>query len=286
MRPAGLVAHRVIAVPMAAFLGVMGDWHVGLPFYVGLENAHEKAFYAWLLEESAAVMLLSDLVIPCLARAPEIRWDLTGAAILNVKRQRLDHPVTMQECVCLTRLCRMLGAFSSCGTPLGAHGQRHIENCCDRRRKLDFRRHRARVFPGPACDRDRRGLDQRRVLDPESSAHLFLDGRPPRPLLAWVLVFRLLYCSGQAPSAWAYSALSRYISVRAPFSGCRRCFCPWYLSQAQSATPGSCKAPKDRPSYQKAPQCSACKRVAVQGVAPAIRPAMPAEWPAMTVNAS
>ena len=130
MRPAGLVAHRVIAVPMAAFLGVMGDWHVGLPFYVGLENAHEKAFYAWLLEESAAVMLLSDLVIPCLARAPEIRWDLTGAAILNVKRQRLDHPVTMQECVCLTRLCRMLGAFSSCGTPLGAHGQRHIENCC------------------------------------------------------------------------------------------------------------------------------------------------------------
>ena len=110
----------------------------------------------------------------------------------------------------------------------------------------------------------------------------FLMAGPPRPLLAWVLVFRLLYCSGQAPSAWAYSALSRYISVRAPFSGCRRCFCPWYLSQAQSATPGSCKAPKDRPSYQKAPQCSACKRVAVQGVAPAIRPAMPAIRPAMT----
>ena len=94
----------------------------------------------------------------------------------------------------------------------------------------------------------------------------FLMAGPPRPLLAWVLVFRLLYCSGQAPSAWAYSALSRYISVRAPFSGCRRCFCPWYLSQAQSATPGSCKAPKDRPSYQKAPQCSACNRAAVQGV--------------------
>ena len=73
----------VIAVPMAVFLGVMGDWHVGLPFYVGLENAHEKAFYAWLLEESAAVMLLSDLMIPYLAGAPETRWDLTGVVALT-----------------------------------------------------------------------------------------------------------------------------------------------------------------------------------------------------------
>ncbi len=218
MRPAGLVAHRVIAVPMAAFLGVMGDWHVGLPFYVGLENAHEKAFYAWLLEESAAVMLLSDLVIPCLARAPEIRWDLTGAAILNVKRQRLDHPVTMQECVCLTRLCRMLGAFSSCGTPLGAHGQRHIENCCDRRRKLDFRRHRARVFPGPACDRDRRGLDQRRVLDPESSAHLFLDGRPPAALVGvGFSVSASLLFGTSALSMGVFGALAVHLGPRPVF---------------------------------------------------------------------
>ena len=139
-------------------------------------------------------------------------------AILNVKRQRLDHPVTMQECVCLTRLCRMLGAFSSCGTPLGAHGQRHIENCCDRRRKLDFRRHRARVFPGPACDRDRRGLDQRRVLDPESSAHLFLDGRPPAALVGvGFSVSASLLFGTSALSMGVFGALAVHLGPRPVF---------------------------------------------------------------------
>ena len=28
------------------------------------------------------------------------------------------------------RPCRMLGVFPPCGTPFGAHGQCHIENCC------------------------------------------------------------------------------------------------------------------------------------------------------------
>lgn len=65
-----------------SFAIIMWGWHVGLPFYVSLNNSHERSLYALLLSESAIVMLLTDLTIPYISHQPRLWWIFIGIIAL------------------------------------------------------------------------------------------------------------------------------------------------------------------------------------------------------------